>query len=235
MIKFCFLIGCFFMLASCHNITGSGNMVSKDRTIGNFTSVKVNNGIRVNITSGEATKVNVNADDNLIDDVETKVEGDELVIGFSDDFTFSNTDITVNITMPLVKILSASGGSSISAKNQLTKTDAMFLKASGGSSINAEVDTRTIDLEASGGASITVAGRSQTVNVKASGGASVDAYKLLAETANLRSSGGASLRAYASLNVDADASSGASINYKGNPSGSIKKNESGGGSVNNKD
>ena len=235
MIKYCFFIGFLFTLASCHNITGSGNMVSNDRTVPNFTSVKVNNGIRLYITSGEALKVNVEADDNIIDDVETKVEGEELVIRFSDDFNFQNTNITVNVVMPLVKRIGASGGSSISSKNQLPKTDAMIIKASGGSTINVDVDARTLDLESSGGATLKISGRSQLVSVEASGGASVNTYELLAETANLKASSGATVKAYASVNVDAGASSGASINYKGNPSGNIKKNESSGGSVNNKD
>lgn len=210
-------------------------MISNDRTVGNFTSVKVNNGIRMNITSGDVLKVNVEADDNVIDDVETTVEGDELIVRFSDKFSFQNTNITVNLVMPEVKRISASGGSTINSKDQLPKTDAMVIKSSGGSTVNANVDARTLDLESSGGATFKISGRSQLVSIDASGGASVNTYELLSETANIKASGGASVKAYASINVDAGASSGASISYKGNPSGNIKKNESGGGSVNNKD
>lgn len=235
MIKYCFLIGFVFMLSSCHNINGSGNIISKDRTVDNFTSVKVNNGIRMNITAGEKLKVNVEADDNIIDDVETKVVGEELVVRFSDNFSFQNTDIIVNVVMPLVKRISASGGSTINSENQLPKTDAMSIKASGGASVNASVDARTLDLESSGGAALKIIGRSQLVSIDASGGATVNTYELLAETSNIKASGGASVKTYASVNVDAGASSGASISYKGNPSGNIKKNESSGGSVNNKD
>ena len=235
MIKNCLLIGFIFVLGSCHNITGSGNIISRDRSVDNFTSVKVNNGLSLNISSGDAVKVTVEADDNIIDDVETKVIGEELVIRFSEDFSFRNSNITVNVVMPVLKNLTASGGSSIDSKNQLPKTDVMSIKSSGGSSVDVEVDARTLSLESSGGASLKVKGKSQMVDINASGGASVNTYELLSETANVKASGGATVKTFASLNVDANSSSGASIGYKGGPSVSVKKYESSGGSVKNKD
>lgn len=231
MIKNCFLIGFLFLLAGCHNITGSGNIIKSDRSVGNFTSLKVNNGISVKVSSGTVQKVTVEADDNIIDDVETELVGEELVIKFSDKFSINNSDVTVNVVMPVVDALTAGGGSSISSLATLAKTDGMKLKASGGASINVDVDARSIKMESSGGATIKVKGRAQKVEIDGSGGATVNAYDLMAETAVLEASGGASVKAFASLNVDAKASSGATVSYKGNPTGTVNKKESGGGSV----
>ncbi len=231
MLKNCFLIGFLFIVAGCHNITGSGNIIKSDRSVANFTSVKVNNGIRVKISSGPAQKVTVEADDNIIEDVETKLVGEELEIKFSDNFSINNAEVTVNIVMPLINNLTASGGSNITGLNPLAKTDDIKLNASGGATINVEVDARSIEMDASGGATIKVKGRAQMVDIDGSGGATVNAYDLMAETAVLEASGGASVKAFASLNVDAKASSGASVSYKGNPTGSVNKKESGGGSV----
>ena len=231
MLKNYLLIGSLFIIAGCHNITGSGNIIKSDRSVGDFTSLKVNNGISVKISTGSVQKITVEADDNVIEDVETKLVGKELVIKFSDNFSINNSDVTVSVVMPVVDALTAGGGSSINSLATLSKTDGMKLKASGGASINVDVDARSLEMEASGGATIKVKGRAQMVNIDGSGGATVNAYDLLAETAVLEASGGASVKAFASLNVDAKASSGASVSYKGNPTGSVNKKESGGGSV----
>ncbi|MBK6281967.1 MAG: DUF2807 domain-containing protein [Draconibacterium sp.] len=68
---------CVFMGPS---IKGNGNVVEQTREPGNFDKIDVSRGMNVYITQGETRKVVVKADENLLEAIETKNEGDVLVI-----------------------------------------------------------------------------------------------------------------------------------------------------------
>lgn len=165
------------VLAAC-GISGSGNLVTESRQVGEFDSLDVSAGIDVILTVDRDAdpQVSVTYDDNVIDDVVTRVRGDTLVIEFRSNFTFIGTldgDRVVEVTVPSLDEIEMSGGSSVTGSGEV---DSYRLRASGGSNADLRsLEADEIDLDASGGADVEVFA-SESVEGDASGGSDVTVY-----------------------------------------------------------
>lgn len=222
---------CFF--ASCQYKTGSGNIVTQNRNMGSFTGVEAGGGVDVEIKIGSTTKVMVEADDNIIDDIETSIENNKLKISIKDGVSFNNARMKIFIMAPAITSISSSAAADIEAKDVLTSDSKITIRASSGSSIKAPLNAPITEADASSGSDIELSGRTKNLEVQASSGASIDAYELLSENTIAETSSGASVEVHASVQLNAKASSGGIVSYKGEAS-TVKK-ENSGGSVNKKD
>ncbi len=75
------IIGSSSCIISPHEtIYGSGNVVTEERDIGEFTGLKVSSGIDVVIRQGKEISLKLEADDNLHEAIITEVDGNTLKI-----------------------------------------------------------------------------------------------------------------------------------------------------------
>jgi hypothetical protein len=179
-------------LAAC-GVEGSGNIVGEERDVGGFDSIDVSQGIAVDVLveEGASYAVTVNYDDNILDKLITSVSGGSLVVKFNGSVRLSgsSTGRVVEVVMPKLEAVEASGGASVTARGP---ADLLSIDASGGASINTS-DLLAVDVtvDVSGGASLRVFA-SGSVTGDASGGASVDVVGSPG-VLNVDSSGGASV------------------------------------------
>src|SRR5688500_14827585 len=103
--------GCNFMQA----IQGSGVSKSETRSLGDLKAVRVERSSDVDINVGSPSTVEVAADDNLLQYIETKVEGDTLVISTKASIS-SKAGLKVSLTMPTLKGIAISGSGDVDAK-----------------------------------------------------------------------------------------------------------------------
>lgn len=70
------------LLPAC-GTTGSGNLVTEERDVGDFDSIEVSGGIdlRLTVDPDSSSTVSVTYDDNIIDRIRTEVDGGRLRIG----------------------------------------------------------------------------------------------------------------------------------------------------------
>jgi hypothetical protein len=169
----------------------------------------------------------VEADDNLVDDVETSVESGKLKIRMREHLNVSNAHLKVFITAPSLTSIQSSASADITVIGNLSADETIRLNASSGSSITATVDAPGVEADASSGAKIDLDGRTRNFDAESSSGASVDAGELLSESTKASTSSGASLQVHASVQLDARASSGGTVKYRG-PATVVKKESSGG-------
>jgi hypothetical protein len=160
------------LFAAC-GPSGSGNLVTEDREVGSFDSIEVSNGISLRLTIDPAAEpaVAVTYDDNIIDRIQTEVDGPTLRIGSSSSYNISGGgDRFVAVTVPGILALAASGGADVIGEGAI---DVLDLTASGGA--NADLTLLTVGdmtLNASGGANVIVM-VTAAVTGDASGGANV--------------------------------------------------------------
>src|SRR6185295_5400071 len=81
--------GCAF------GIEGSGNVVSENRTVINFTGIDLQCSANVYFVQGDEQSVKVEAEDNLIVHITTEVKNDVLII--STDGKDFNTEQQINV------------------------------------------------------------------------------------------------------------------------------------------
>mgnify|MGYP006350134803 CR=1 FL=1 len=68
------LTSCNYKIDLGNNITGSGNIVKEERKLNSFTNVSVKTGIDCEIKQAADFQVTVEADDNVIKEIKTRVE-----------------------------------------------------------------------------------------------------------------------------------------------------------------
>jgi hypothetical protein len=219
------LIGC--AMVSCRYRSGSGDIVTSTRNLGSFNGVSAAGAFEVEVKIGSPYKVVVEADDNLIDDVETAVEGGKIKIRMRDHLNVRNAHLKVFITAPSFNSIQSAASADITVVGTLSEDETIRLNASSGGSITATVDAPGVKADASSGADINLEGRTKNFEAESSSGASLDAGDLLSENTTASTSSGASLEVHASVKLDAKASSGGTVKYRG-PANVVKKASSGG-------
>ncbi|MBN1986429.1 MAG: DUF2807 domain-containing protein [Prolixibacteraceae bacterium] len=214
---------CIFMGPS---IKGNGNVVEETRNVGSFDEIKATRGMNVYISQGEEIKVRVEADENLLDAIETKVEENTLVVSTSKNIR-SSTSKKVYVTLSEVNSIKSTAGSNVYSENQI-KAKSLDLAASAGSNMRLDVDVRRLNVSASAGSNIKLEGRSEEFVGKASAGSNIKAEDLIAGECEARASSGANIWIEVQNKLDGHASSGGNVFYSGNPQSINTENSSGG-------
>lgn len=239
-VKFITIVLLALLVTSCkysldlgeNSITGNGKVVTEERTLDSFTKIKVTEGIECELIQSNSQKVVIEADENLIKGIKTKVENGTLIIS-SDYDNYINVDSKkVKVQIPNIESLESSSGATLTTKSAI-KGSSLVVKSSSGSemSVNAEYDT--ITTSSSSGSELTLSGKALNLSTDSSSGSSISAESLLVNNVTSKSSSGSSSEVHPLVSLTAKASSGSSIEYTGNPK-TINKDESSGGSVSGK-
>ena len=217
------------LLQSCEVKRGSGNIEKQERKVAAFSKIDVGGSFEVIIKQGDRHKVTIEADDNILEVIETTVAGNELNIEFRDRVNVSNAHVKVFVETPVLNAINASASATVKVEGILKAEERVAFEASSASDIQADVDAPACRLEVSSSGKIVVKGRTKDVEAEASSGGAVEAYELLSENVKADASSGSSIQIHASLKLNGEANSGASIRYRGNPT--VSKEENSGGSV----
>jgi hypothetical protein len=219
-------------LSSCFNgITGSGNLVTENRAVSGFDGIKVSTSVDVVVQQGDQFKVEVTADDNLIQYIKTKVDGSKLDIAIEGVNSYSTSNIQVFVIMPKIKSLQSSSSSSIESKTILNSDEQISLTANSSSEINVQITAPKVIADASSSADINASGTTQTIEAEASSSASINFTNLKAEVVTAKASSSADINVFCSVQLNAKASSSGSVNYKGGAT-KVSADENSAGDVN---
>lgn len=131
-----------------HVEVGSGDVVSRSRTVGDFTEVQVGGGIQLQLASGPRQVV-VTAQPNIVDITRTDVAGSRLTVDTSSGFV-SPDGVVVRVSTPRLTYLELSGGAS--ASGTVGKAEKLTVRMSGGARTTVSGSAVALDLQASGGA-----------------------------------------------------------------------------------
>ena len=192
-------------------VRGSGVVKSEPREVSGFTEVQLSGSGEVRVEVGPAESVTVEAEDNLLPLLETRVMDGRLTLGTKRNVSISPTrPIRYQVTMKSLTAIGVSG----SGKFHVTGVDS---------------DHLTADISGSGSA--TLAGRARDVRLGVSGSGDYDAAGLACRTVDVNISGSGSATVNASERVTAHISGSGSVHYLGDPS-TVQQHVSGSGSIN---
>lgn len=222
-----------FTLSSCEKVVGEGPLVTETRSVTDFKSVAVSISGKVNYKIDPVYKVEVQAQQNILDILETVKSGDELIIKFQNGRSVgSHEEITVTISAPYAEKVKMSGSALFNLQNTLTAPN-LELTMSGSGMINIPginlSDKLTATISGSGNISI-LNGTAKNENLSISGSGYINAESVLAEKVVGKVSGSGNMQINVSQSLDATISGSGSIMYHGNPP-VITKSISGSGAV----
>ncbi|QIX62073.1 DUF2807 domain-containing protein [Hymenobacter sp. BT18] len=221
------------LLAGCHNdilgptVRGSGPIQSETRTIEEFTEVELPIDAEVYLTQGVTQEVRVEAQGNILDVLETDVDGNRLHIDFGRTIVRRHDRIRVYLTTPrLTRLVLAGSGHIVSTNTWLLPRLDVSISGSGSTDLACEQATNlTTTISGSGKARWEGNAGHHEINISGSG--EVASYDLDTDAVdvNLVGSGRAKVRVADNLTVRISGSG--NVYYKGRPNISTEVSGSG--------
>ncbi|PZF74027.1 head GIN domain-containing protein [Taibaiella soli] len=218
-------------LSSCEKISGQGPVVTEVRTINNFTGINTSIEGDVYVYQDSVYKVELLAQQNILDAIESSVDNGVLNIGFKSSVRIGPHDrIKVYITMPAVRSLAVSGSGLLSALQPI-EADDVELKIAGSGNISlSSLAGNKVSGTIAGSGNITVldgSAYSEQININGSG--LLDLAGIASQNADVNLSGSGASKVNIQKVLNASISGSGTIYYTGN--GQINSNVSGSGKV----
>jgi len=226
------LLICSMLLASpaiADGIRGNGNVQTQDREVGEFDGIKVNGAFTIYLIQDDSYSLKVEADENLLPIIKSKVKGDILYIS-TEKTIYKSKKLKLYIGFKNLSELKANGAISLKSDQKL-RFNELEIEINGASSADLNLTANRLTIDNSGASSIKLVGTTEDLSIDISGAGSVNAIDLKAKKGDIDISGVGSGKVFVEEQLRVSISGIGSVKYKGNPKitsdisflGSIKK------------
>jgi hypothetical protein len=196
-------------------VTGSGRLVSKDISLGEFSEVEIGSAFKVDITRAESSFVSVTADDNLIGMVEVYRQGETLRVGLKSG-SYRDATYRAKIGMPDVRRLRLSGASTGTLSG--LKPESLELGLSGASHLTGRLEGGRLAVVVGEASSATLGGSADDLTLNVSGASQANLGDLYLRLARVNLAGASNATLNIKEKLDAEVRGASSLYYVGNPS-----------------
>jgi hypothetical protein len=204
------LSACSVSLGSRETVKGSGVLATETRSVSGFDALDLVGSADITVSFGDSESLTIEAEDNILPLVRTRVRGNTLVIDFKPNTTVEVTKpIRITLTMKTLTEASIPGSGNITV-NSLAGDKVKF------------------DLPGSG--NITAGGEVNSVNIIFKGSGNILCGELQAKSATVDLTGSGNVTVYASESVDITLDGSGNVTYLGNPA-NVKTSTPGSGEV----
>lgn len=204
----------------------------ESRNVSGFTGISLSIAADIYLSQSNEYKVEIVANADYLEKIETVVEGDVLKIKTKNhfDFDFHNEKVKIYISMPQVNSLRISGSGDILAQTAI-KTENLAIKISGSGNVKIEnLSVKSLDTDISGSGDINFAGTdvAERATYSVSGSGDIDSQNLQCKKVEISVSGSGDVRVWAVDELNARVSGSGDVYYKGRPLIDAKSSGSGG-------
>lgn len=212
-------------------IVASGKVVQESRNATGFTGVDLALPGTLVIRQGGAESVSIEADDNLLPEIETVVERGKLRLRFARRINATGRPtIRILVTGPAFDALSVSGSGDIVSESVKSASLALAVAGSGDIRI-ARVEAGKLSVSVAGSGDVKVAGRADEMTTKIAGAGDIEAGRLETRRSKLSIAGSGDATLWAREALEVSIAGSGSVRYHGDPeitrrvagSGSIKR------------
>lgn len=223
-----------FIVTSCRwrSVKGNGNIITGNRNEGNFKSVSAAGSFDVYFSQGTENEIRIEADENLMKYITTRVENGVLKIRTKSGVNIRpSQDMRIYVKAPMFEDISLSGSGNMLAETKITSTGRIKLSISGSGDIKMpDVDAPKVEVRIAGSGKVQSGGITRDVEIHVSGSGDVEMRDLKAENAEINIAGSGNVWIYASIKLDVRVAGGGDIHYFGNPT-DIKSKMAGSGNL----
>lgn len=184
--------------------------------VDSFSHIEGGAAIHYTVQEGSSFAVEATGDKSDLDDLEVKVRGAKLSIGY-DSWGTKRYKMEIVITTPSLKGFDFSGASVVEIgafSGGLSNLDA---ELSGASKLTMMADCESLKIDVSGASVMHLENSVKTLRVDASGASVVNGFDVNATEVYLDVSGASKINVSASDYLEVDASGASSVTYKGDP------------------
>lgn len=216
-------------LSSCKKVIGQGATVTEERILANFTRLQTSISGAVYVSEGPVQQVKIEAQQNIIDIVETKVEDGILKLKLKSNTMISNSsNLKVYITIPKYREISVMGSGNVKADRGFNSND-IDLKVTGSGNIDMDrLESTNFYSEITGSGNINIAaGATQSLVLRITGSGDFHGKEFKSKDAEVTITGSGSATVRATNSLKARISGSGNVNYYGNPTTDVSITGSG--------
>lgn len=221
----------FITFSSCRKIIGKGPVVVEGRQTASFDGLNVKVPADVYFKQDSVFKIELQAQENILDQIETTVINNELQLRFrhTEIYVHSN-GITILVSGPNVRSFKVDGSGHIEISAPFTPANlGLHVSGSGNIQVN-NVTTSEVNADVDGSGTITVgSGNANMNNLQVSGSGLIDASGLMVKDGRASVKGSGNIKLFATQTLDASVSGSGGILYTGTPA--VTTHISGSGTV----
>ena len=193
---------------------GNGNVVEQVRNVADFDNVLLKGSANIYVSQGDKCEVKIVSDENLMEKIETEVDGKNLEISTK---SMSPTKLDVYVTMKNVRGFKIMGSGDVTNKTPLNAEN-LYLNISGSGNFKIDgVTAKGVKVELYGSGDISVKGKSYLTKVDIFGSGNVNLEDLEVEDAAVKIAGSGDCNVNAKAALNADIYGSGNIHYKGDP------------------
>ena len=222
------LLGCTVPSNSGGTVTGSGNVVTQEEDFSGFDNLEVSHAFRVTIRQGDAYRVVVRVDDNLVQYLRVSQVGSTVQIDLTSGVNVQKATMEAEVTMPSLGELDLSGASSVTVTGFDTE-EAFRANLSGASDLQGSIQAGDVRLDVSGASHVSLTGSAGDLTLNVSGASNADLSEFRANDGEVEASGASTATVYAVGRLYLEATGASHIYYVGSPT--IERVESSGSST----
>lgn len=229
-------IACDGMLG-LNAITGSGDLTTESYDFTDFVNVDIGHAFEAEITNAETPSVEVTVDDNVVEYLDVKLDGDTLRVRMKGNHSYHNVTMQAAIAMPMLNELKLSGavkarlgsfdsdeplkldleGASRLDCSDMTSASAV-LDLEGASQLDCrDVVTGPVEIMSQGASVITLTGTGGDANVRLEGASQADLSDFPVANADLRLEGASQASVNTDGRLDVRLSGASHVSYSGEP------------------
>ncbi len=209
-----------FTMTNCGNVNfsgikGNGKIVKDERKVNDFSGIEASGAFNIVLNEGENNLIKVEADENIVKHIITKVE-DNILKLYTDTSINNTKKLNIFITYKNLNSIDCDGACNITGNSEI-KTELFSLNNSGTSDMKLNLTVTALNSVLSGAGNIKISGRADIQNIELSGVSSYDAFSLVTNTTSIDLSGAGSAKINAVKEIKGEISGVGSIYYKGEP------------------
>lgn len=200
-----------------HCIRGNDDLASETRIPDeNFTGVIHQGSFRVYITQDTLDEIRVEAEENLLDYIITRIEGNDLILKYRDNRCIrENHPIRIYIKTVGLDRIKLSGSGRIECDNIVVEQFVAELTGSG--DMEMDVDASHIDASISGSGDIYFTGNAEETDFGITGSGKINAYSMPVDKCFATISGSGDMYLDVSELLDVKITGSGDVHYSGNP------------------
>lgn len=231
-LHFLLLIFTLTLMTSCFHdrIRGKGEVIERDREFSEFNGIALNIKALVRIHDSETPSFHIAAQENLHDEIVTRVDANTLVITSKAEIEDSEP-IIIDIGIHKPEMLELNGSGEFQSVN-LLQSNRIDIELSGSGKMKLTIQANQVTNMISGSGSIIMDGSSKLFNAQINGSGSVEASAFTCNNSSVTINGSGDVKIHVIEALDVKINGNGNVIYSGDPqltqeisgSGKVKKN-----------
>jgi hypothetical protein len=217
----------FSLLCGCEIVHGSGDVITQKRSIDQFERIVLQGEGDVEFTQTARTRVVVEAEDNLVDELITEVRGDTLLIKTRERVILDPTKpILFHVEAPELRFIKVEGAANFHARDLDNEDLRIEISGSGRLAID-NLQAQSLRTTITGSGDVRMSGQVMTQDVDISGSGEYRCKNLKSADARVNVSGSGKVEVFVKDNLEVDISGSGQVAVRGEPKTKVDVSGSG--------